>query len=47
MVLWAGLLATLLLFRRISRVADWLLTPYLAWLTFAALLNFEILQLTA
>ncbi len=42
LVLWAAILATLLLFRPISREAGWLLAPYLAWVTFAALLNFEI-----
>jgi translocator protein len=40
--LWAGILATLLLFLRTSRIAGWLLTPYLAWVVLAALLNFEI-----
>ena len=47
LILWAAILATLLLFRRISREADWLLTPYLTWVTFAALLNFEIWRLNA
>jgi tryptophan-rich sensory protein len=46
-VLWAAILATLLLFRRISRLAGWLLTPYLAWVAFAGLLNFEIWRLNA
>jgi tryptophan-rich sensory protein len=47
LVLWAAILATLLLFLRISQVAGWLLAPYLAWATFAALLNFEIWRLNA
>jgi translocator protein len=47
LVLWTAILATLLLFQRICRVAGWLLAPYLAWLTFAALLNFEIWRLNA
>ena len=47
LVLWAAILATLLLFRRISREASWLLALYLAWVTFAALLNFEIWRLNA
>ena len=45
--MWAAILATLLLLRRISRVAGWLLAPYLGWITFAALLNFEIWRLNA
>ena len=45
--LWAGILATLFLFRRIRQIAGWLLTPYPAWLTFTALLNFEIRRLNA
>ena len=47
LVLWAAILATLLLFQRISQIAGWLLAPYLAWVTFAALLNFEIWRLNA
>jgi translocator protein len=47
LVLWAAILATLLLFQRISRVGGWLLAPYFAWVTFAALLNFEIWRLNA
>lgn len=41
-VLWAAILATLLAFRRTSRGAGLLFVPYLAWVTFAALLNLEI-----
>ena len=47
LVLWAAILATLLLFQGISRVAGWLLASYLAWVTFAALLNFEVWRLNA
>ena len=47
LVLWAAILATLLLFRRVSGFAGWLLAPYLAWVTFTALLNFEIWRLNA
>lgn len=38
-VLWAAILATILAFRPISRVAALLLVPYLAWVTFATALN--------
>ena len=39
--------ATLLAFRPISRVASWLLAPYLAWVTFAAVLNFRLWRLNS
>lgn len=35
-------LATALMFRRIDRLAAWLLVPYLAWISFATLLNITI-----
>jgi translocator protein len=38
-VLWAAIAATLRAFRRVDAVAGWLLVPYLAWVTFAAILN--------
>lgn len=38
-LLWLVILATLLAFRPVSRVAAWLLVPYLAWVSFAAVLN--------
>lgn len=41
-VLWAALTVTMLLFFRASVLAGWLLVPYLAWVTFAAVLNFAI-----
>ena len=44
-VLWAAILATLLSFRQVSKGAGWLLVPYLAWVSFAAVLNFEIWRL--
>ncbi len=37
--------ATALLFYRIRKAAGLLMVPYLAWLCFAALLNYEIMQL--
>ncbi len=36
------ILATALFFRSVSRTASWLLTPYLASVTFAVALNLEI-----
>lgn len=35
-------LATTILFGRIRSLAAWLLVPYLAWLCFASILNFQI-----
>jgi translocator protein len=36
--------ATIFLFARIRRAAAWLLAPYLAWILFAAALNFSVWQ---
>jgi translocator protein len=44
-VLWLAILATLLLFRRHSALAGALLIPYLAWVSFAAVLNFALWRL--
>jgi tryptophan-rich sensory protein len=44
-VLWALIVATLVLFWRIRPLAGWLLVPYLAWVTFAAALNYRLWQL--
>ena len=38
-VLWIAIMATLRLFHRVDPIAGWLLLPYLAWSTFAVLLN--------
>jgi len=43
--LLVAILATLLVFARASRVAAWLLAPYLAWVGFATALNAAILAL--
>ena len=45
LVLWAAIAVTMGLFFQRSRVAGWLLAPYLAWVTFAAVLNFAIWRL--
>ena len=44
-VLWIAILLTTALFFRHSRVAGWLLVPYMAWVTFAAVLNFAIMRM--
>lgn len=43
--LWIAVLLTLWSFFRISKTAGWLLAPYLAWVSFATLLNFTLWRL--
>lgn len=43
--LWASVLVLILTCARRRRLAAWLLVPYLLWVSFAALLNYEILRL--
>lgn len=45
LLLWAAILATLIAFWRYSTLAGSLLIPYLAWVTFAAVLNGAIWSL--
>lgn len=47
LLLWAAILATALAFRPVSAAAGWLLVPYLAWVGFAAVLNFTLWRLNA
>ena len=44
-VLWTAIVATIVLFFRVSSQAGILLLPYLAWVTFAAVLNAAIYRL--
>ncbi len=44
-VLWLAILATIVLFFRVSVPAGILLLPYIAWVTFAAALNAAVLRL--
>lgn len=44
-VLWLAILANIILFFRVSVPAGILLLPYIAWVTFAAVLNAAILRL--
>jgi tryptophan-rich sensory protein len=46
-LLWLAIAATLVAFRPVSRVAAWLLAPYLAWVSFAAGLNFTLWRLNS
>jgi benzodiazapine receptor len=43
--LWCAILANVLVFARVSRPAAWLLIPYLAWVSFASVLNFSLYML--
>lgn len=43
--LWLSILAPILVFSRYSRTASLLLVPYLAWVSFAAYLNYTIVKL--
>jgi tryptophan-rich sensory protein len=45
LALSAVVAATAEAFRRRDRIAGFLMVPYLAWASFAALLNFEIWRL--
>jgi tryptophan-rich sensory protein len=44
-VMWFAILATLITFGRVDRPAGWLMIPYLAWVSFAGVLNFWIWRL--
>jgi benzodiazapine receptor len=44
-VLWLAILAATILFLRVTRLAAWLMLPYLGWVAFAAVLNFAIWRL--
>lgn len=44
-VLWLSVVALMVVLARVSRQAAWLLVPYLAWVTFAAALNLEVVRL--
>jgi translocator protein len=45
LVLWLTILATMVAFRPLSRMAAWLMLPCLLWVAFAATLNFSIWRL--
>jgi tryptophan-rich sensory protein len=44
-LLWLSILANIFAFARISKLAAYLLIPYLLWVSFASYLNFEIWML--
>jgi len=43
--LWLSILSLIVSCGRRSRLAGWMLSPYLAWVTFASALNLKIVQL--
>jgi tryptophan-rich sensory protein len=44
-ILWLAIVATITAFFRCSMLAGWMLVPYLAWVSFASVLNYAIWQL--
>jgi len=44
-ILWAAILMTINAFYKISKLAAYLLVPYILWVSFAAVLNFAIMIL--
>ena len=44
-VLWIAICLTIINFLRVSKLAAWLLIPYIAWVSFATILNLSILLL--
>lgn len=44
-ILWTAIAATIVAFARVSKVAAWLLAPYILWVSFAGYLNFMIFWL--
>ena len=46
-VLWLSILVLIVVLGRYSRGSAWLLVPYLAWVTFAAVLNGAVVRLNA
>jgi len=43
--LWIAILVSIILFFRISKIAAYLLIPYILWVSFASILNFSIWRL--
>ena len=42
--LWLALAGTIVAFAQIEALSAWLLSPYIVWVTFAAVLNLEIVR---
>lgn len=46
-ILWLVIIATTVAFFHSSKIAGWLMVPYLTWVSFASVLNFTIWRLNA
>jgi tryptophan-rich sensory protein len=46
-LLWLSILLLIVVLGRVSRRAAWLLVPYLAWVSFATMLTWSVVQLNA
>ena len=46
-ILWVSIAVLIVMLRRGSSTAAWLIAPYLAWVSFAAFLNYTIVQLNS
>jgi len=46
-ILWIAILVTIVLFLKVSRIAGFLLIPYILWVSFATILNFSIVLLSS
>ncbi|MBI2676928.1 MAG: tryptophan-rich sensory protein [Candidatus Yanofskybacteria bacterium] len=44
-LLWAAIVLTIFTFAKVSKMAAWLLVPYILWVSFAVYLNFSIWRL--
>ena len=44
-LLWLSVLVPIIVFSRYAKISSLLLVPYLAWVTFAALSNWEVVRL--
>jgi tryptophan-rich sensory protein len=47
LILWVLILTTVIAFWQVRQAAAWLMLPYLAWVAFAACLNFAIWRLNS
>jgi translocator protein len=47
LLLWTAILLTARAFFRVSRLAGWLLVPYLLWVSFASVLTFAVWRLNS
>jgi tryptophan-rich sensory protein len=45
LILWFFILLTIIYFSRISKLAAWLMVPYICWVSFASLLTYSIYEL--